>query len=120
MANTLAIAASIAYTDAAGSDELAATLAVTLSGRGFIRNQQTIGTSEEVIALSEIAPGFAILVNLDPTNYVDVRCTTGGLKFARLRANGGLCLLELGPDALAPWAIANTGACRISVFICQS
>lgn len=96
----------------------------SLTSDKFICQRQTIGTSEEALQLAEITtPVEFFVLNLDPTNYVDIKVATSGAIFARLRPDtqedgtGGLAFIsELGSGALAPFAIANTNPCDVLLF----
>ena len=82
---------------------------------------QSIATSETAINLGGVTPlGYVMLVNRDPTNYIDVKTGASGVIFARLRPSGGACCLMLGSGVTAPVAIANTAACILERFISAS
>ncbi len=66
------------------------------------------------------APGYVIMINLDPTNYVSLRIATGGTEAARLDAAGGFAMLKLGTGAQAPFLVANTANCRVSFLLCSA
>lgn len=122
MANEVTATGSVAYSDANGvKDSLAISSFVSSVGTKIIqRSAQSIPTSETAVNLGPVsAPGYAVLVNRDPTNYVDVKVATSGAVFARLLPNGGFCVVYLGSGAQAPYAVANTAACVIDVFICS-
>jgi len=122
MANTATITASLSYTDGSGSEELAQTdLAATLTNAGFTRARQSITTSESAINLAGLSgPGYALIINRDATNYVELKVATAGAIFAKLDANGGVALVKLGSGAQAPFAIANSATCIIDVFIVRT
>lgn len=85
------------------------------SGTKTTKHIQAVGTSEEAIDLGEIATlGYFMAINLDNTNYVELRSATGaGNDIIRLDAKGGLCLLRWGSDVTAPFAVANTASCNV-------
>lgn len=125
MANEITINASLEFEDdfQTLSDEIVDRI-VSPSVKKPFKTRQTIGTSEEAINLGEISSlGYAMFRNLDPTNYVELRVSSGGAKFARLdpdtdsNGKGGVALLRLGSGAQVPYAIADTGPCDISVTI---
>lgn len=123
MANTATITANLAYSDGSGDIELGNTagLAVTLTNPGFTRVRQSVGTSEEAVVLGEVtAPGYAVFINRDATNYIDLKVATSGAIFARLSAGGGLALLSLGSGAQVPFAVANTAACIMDVLLVKT
>lgn len=128
MAGEVNVNATLKYDDGV-VDDIAQVVDATFSPGTlkYIRHIQLIGTSEEAIQLGEVtAPGYALFKNLDSTNYVDLRVATSGAIFARLdpdtQANGkgGVALLKLGSGAQVPYAIANTGSCRVAIFICYT
>ena len=83
----------------------------------FSWQKMNVGTSEEAVALGEAtAPGWAIFINRDTTNFIELRVATGGAKFAKLKA-GECCLLRLGSGAQVPYAIADTAACQMEYCI---
>ena len=82
---------------------------------------QSVGTSEENIAVGDVAAGrFVAMRNLDATNYVswgqDHSSTMR--KIGRLRA-GSVALFELEPGETIR-AQANTAACRVKVVILET
>lgn len=101
---------------------------LTSAGRRFTKLIQNVGTSEEAVTLGDFTSvGAFALINLDVTNYVDVKVATGGAIFARLKPDtlgdgtGGYIMLDtLGSGAQAPFVIANTAACRIVVFAVEA
>lgn len=126
MASEITISASISYEDSKFSTNSLSVSDAVFSAATKLpaKFSQNIGTSEEAINLAGItAPAYAMFVNRDETNYVELKTGTGGTVFAKLRPDtnadgtGGLALLELGSGAQAPYAIANTAACDIDVFI---
>lgn len=88
------------------------------SGTKYTKHAQTIGTSEEAIDLGEITtPGWIVAINRDKTNYVELRLGTGAsLDMIKLPAKNGCALFHAGSDMSAPFAIANTAACRVEFF----
>jgi hypothetical protein len=88
------------------------------SGTKVTKHVQSIGTSEEAIDLGEISTlGWILAVNLDNTNYVEIRLGTGASNDCiKLPAKGGLALFHAGSDMTAPYAIANTAACLVEFF----
>lgn len=81
----------------------------------------TVATAIPVVGLT--APGWAIFVNRDPTNYIDLYTDNGANKkaFARLPPGGTPCgPFFLGTDAKAPYALAHTAACLMEYLICDT
>ena len=118
MASEIAVAASLSVTKGGTAEALyLGPLYVTLTGTRILRNRQSVGTSEEALVLGEVVPGgWLLIVNRDPTNYVQVKTATGGTAFARLLA-GEFCLLRIDSGLSAPFVQANTAACEIEYLI---
>ncbi len=121
MSSEVTATGTLAYSDALGvqlSLSIPATFAATPSSLKPSQLKQSIATSETALKLGDTtAPGYAMLVNLDPTNYVELKVATSGAIFAKLDAAGGFAILKLGSGAQAPYAIANSGACLVEVLI---
>ncbi len=78
---------------------------------------QSIGITEEAITLPEGgAPGYAAFINRDDTNFINIKVGTAGAIFAKLLP-GEFAVLRLGSGAQAPFAIADTAACRMAILI---
>lgn len=84
-------------------------------------SKQTVGTVEELVDIGDAGAGcWLIAINHDDANYVQIRVGTGGSDFAKLLPGKVMGPVPLDPtDAAAPYAIANTAACRCT-FICVS
>lgn len=126
MAHEITVNATLAYSDSENTeDDLQVIDALfSVSTKLVTRLKQNIGTTEEAIKLGEVsAPGYAMFINRDTTNFIELRVATGGAKFAKLRPDtdgdgkGGVALLELGSGAQVPFAIANAAACQMDIFI---
>ena len=91
-----------------------------LTGTEYIHNIASIGTSEEALAMGDVAaPGWCYMKNLDPTNYIEIRAATGVADSLRLNA-GEFCVFRFAADATAPYAAANTAACRLEYLIVEA
>lgn len=122
MAYGVTLSASMAYSDSEGSEESRSLsdLLATVATKKFVRHKQNIGTAEEAVQLAEVtAPGWAIFVNLDVTNFINLKVATSGAIFAKLKP-GEFALLRLGSGAQVPYAIADTAACQLEVFIAST
>lgn len=110
---------SLQYTDSEGVDRTVqiADLLATVATKKYVETKQNIGITEEAINLAEVtSPGWAIFINRDPTNFIELRVATAGAKFAKLKP-GEFALLRLGSGAQVPYAIADTAACQLQYFI---
>jgi hypothetical protein len=126
MANELTIGLNAAYEDSVGIkaainglDELI----ISLATAKVHHTKQNVATSEEAVGLGDISSrGLMILINRDPTNYIEVKVATGGAIFAKLFNAGSTdginwCVVHLGSGAQSPFVIANTGACEMEIFL---
>jgi hypothetical protein len=97
---------------------------VSLVTTKLLKTVQSIATSETALELGDISSrGFCIIANLDPTNYVEVKVGTAGAIFAKLfpkDSTSGInwCCVHLGSGAQSPYAIANSSACKVMIFLC--
>ena len=95
-------------------------LSATQTGDSYAEFIQSVGTAEEALELGQDigTPGYCLLINLDPTNFVSIRRATGEGNCIRLDAGGGFALFKLA--ATAPFAIADTGACRVKCLLLEA
>lgn len=86
------------------------------TARGGNPGTVTVGTSEEVISFGDlVAPRWAFLRNLSPTNYVDFGPESAGAMVAALRLKAGeYAILPLVPAAVYR-AKANTAAVDLQI-----
>jgi hypothetical protein len=127
MANELTMAGSIDYTGADGRTRSISVPECLGDTTKLVINEQTIATTETAINLCGVSsPTAFMVVNLDPTNYVEVKAATSGAIVSRLAkdtnsdGNGGFHLTTgLGSGMQAPYAIANTDPCEILVLAAE-
>jgi hypothetical protein len=95
-------------------------LSVVQTGQGAHGTVASVGTSEEDIAFGDVSTrGFAILQNLDDTNYVTWGPVSGGSMVAAGRLKPGeTAILRLDPAASYKWQ-ANTAACLVKQLILE-
>lgn len=119
MANEFTLNASLAYED---SEEAEAELAVidliaSITSKKYTKVKFTVGITEEAIPLGEAtSPGWALFINRDPTNFIELRVATSGAKFAKLKPNE-FAFLRLGSGAQVPYAIADTDVCQMEYLL---
>jgi hypothetical protein len=120
VANELTLNASISYEDSEDttvSPPAIADLLASVATKKWIGAKQNIGTSEEAVTLGEVtAPGWALFINRDETNFINLKVATGGSIFAKLKP-GEFALLRLGSGAQAPFAISDTAACQMEYWL---
>lgn len=96
---------------------------VTTTGNHVQVTRQTIGTTEETIAIaSDITggqgPGYVFMANADATNYVQIGISTGAY-FAKLKA-GESATLRIDPAVTTLYCKANTAAVDLEVWIWEA
>lgn len=95
-------------------------VAVTQAAIGGIDNVVSVGTSEEVISIGDVATlGWCFLRNLDATNYVEWGPTSAGAMVGVGRLEPGevaACRLKPGITLRMQ---ANTAACKVRVTILE-
>lgn len=119
MANELTLTASLAFAkgNVASTSRSASNATVTVSGTAYAAIVQNVGTSEEQLDFGAVAtPGYALIKNLDATNYVEIRAGTGVADLIKIPA-GKSCLFPFAADCTAPYAIANSSACDIEMLL---
>ena len=97
-------------------------VSVTTTGAHVQYLRNTIGTSEEEIAIStDITggndPGYCYLYNAGPTNYVQVGVATGAYCI-RLNA-GDVAVLPLDAGVTSIFLKANTAPVDVEVLVCE-
>jgi len=91
-------------------------LTFTVSGTKIVRAVQSIGTTDEVLALGEISSlGYLYIRNNDTTNYVEVG-VDGTNYVVKLKA-GEIALFRV--DGSAIHAKANTAACSCEYLLIE-
>lgn len=127
-ANEVTVNASIEYDDGVEDEsDSVIDMVLTSAGKRYTKHVQTIGTSEEALDLGDITSVGAIIIqNMDETNYVEIKDGTGGTIIAYLKPDttgdkkGGVMMMSrAGSGFQAPWAIANTAACKIRIFLVE-
>lgn len=115
MADELTLSGSVRYVK--GNVNFSRTLAdqVTVTGNVLAHNIQNIGTAEETLGIGEVTlSGYAIFLNLDSTNYVELGKATGVYSI-KLKA-GEFAILRLDSWAAA-YAKANTAAVDLEYYL---
>lgn len=128
MAGELTIACSAEYDNDGELDPLVLSVEEedtirTVTTQIALKTIQSVATSEEALLLGDVSTRcVCMLINLDTTNYIEVKVATGGAIFAKLWPRGtgvglNFCLLALGSGAQSPFVIANTAACRMAILL---
>lgn len=86
------------------------------SGKRVSKIAQNVGTSEETLDFGDIAsPGWYLIKNLDPTNYVQIGPATTVYQDKLLP--GTFTMGYLSSSTL--YAKANTAACNVLIFVLE-
>lgn len=119
MADELSTSLEVSYSKNGVTEEISETDLITVTGSELVKYIQSVGTSEEALELGQDigTPGYVYLKNLDDTNFVSIR-----------RASGEGNMIKLLPGewawfrmaATAPYAIADTAACRLKVVVFET
>lgn len=120
MANEITITATLEYlrTYSKAVADLVKAKKFSQTTQGHQGGEWTVGTAEEDLTLSDVAaPGFAIFVNTDPTNYVELGYSDGGTMKALVRLRTGEPALFRVNGALTIRAKANTAACKVAYLV---
>lgn len=114
MANELTTTVALEYEKGGVRQRVYTSNTLTVTGTEVANFIQSIGTSEEAVAVSDIATqGYVYAENLDGTNYVEIGLT--GKLAVKLKA-GESALFRTGG---ALYAQANTGAVRVHFIVIE-
>lgn len=123
MANELSVQAVLSYAKGTGDARVSTNKSysdlVNVTGDEYQQFVQVVGTSAEAIPLGDVGTaGFVMLRNLDTTNFITISTD------AAAHANPCVKLLAgeiaLFRAAAAPYAKADTAACRMEVTIIEA
>lgn len=93
-------------------------IAASQSTAALVRNVETISNAaHSALDLAGVStPGFMVVQNLDPTNYIEVGIDVGGTFYAFLKLKPGeQGMVRLGTTA--PYALANTAPAKLFYVI---
>lgn len=89
--------------------------AVDVSGTAVQHAVQSVGTSEETLALGDVLPsGYAIFYNLDAANYVELGKATGSYSLKLKAGEAALVRLDSWPSIFAK---ADTAAIDLEYWL---
>lgn len=97
-------------------------LNIDVTGSRFIHNRQSIGTTQESLAIGETTPngGYIVLINRDSTNFVDFAEGAGSAVYTVRLKPGDVACFRLGPSATAPEAKADTAAVELEYLLIEA
>lgn len=122
MASEFTLTALLDYADSEGTDFSLGLIEFvkSITTKKYVRGKVSVATSEQAIDLGVLtAPlGWALFINLDATNYVEIRSATGAANDILKVPAASAILIHFGSDVSAPYIIANTAACQVEYVIC--
>lgn len=92
----------------------------SMGGNFAIQDSMSVPITSTAVPLGSVTtPHWAVFVNMDPANYIQLYNGVAGAVFARLLGGtpfGDWAIVPLDP-ACVPFAIANTQACQMAYLI---
>lgn len=123
MSKEITLTGSITYADSESANEVLAVtnLVASIGAKIISRTKISVSfTIETAVPKDQVTtPRWAMFVNRDATNAIQLKVAASGAVFARLLA-GEFALLPLGAGALTPVAIAENAACQLDCFVLQT
>lgn len=112
MANELTVTTSLSYSKTNDTVNRAKSCTVTVTGSVRHGGVQTIGTSEEALALGDVSSiGWVYIQNLDGTNYVQIAAIPSEKFTIKLKA-GEACAFRSSGNTV--YAMANSAAVKVA------
>jgi hypothetical protein len=122
MSLPIQLTAQLALTESGVSVQLGASgVYVAIAGSKYAQQVMSVpttsgGTAIPVSSLANV--GYALFINLDPTNYCDILTAASGTAFARLLP-GDVHLFRFTPAITAPALLAHTAACQVEMLLLE-
>lgn len=117
MANELTLNLKVKYEKNGITDTRTFSDNVDVSGAFLCGGVQTIGTTEELLAVGDVATkGYARFMNIDATNYVEIGSYVAATFYPLIKLKAGetaVCRLS----AVTVYARANTAAVNLDYMI---
>ena len=123
MATPIQVTAILGYTATGINAQLqTAGLAVSMTGSKYVEGVMSVpttagGTAIPVSALANL--GYAMLVNMDPTNYVQLLSAASGTVLIKLLP-GDIALFRFDGGITAPALLAHTAAVNVQYLILEN
>lgn len=117
MANEITTTLKIAYAKNGISDSRTLTDQIDVSGSGTCGGVQTIGTTEEALAVGDVSTkGLARFLNIDPNNYIEIGSYVSTVFYPLVKLKPGeSAVFRL--SAVTVYARANTAAAKLDYMI---
>lgn len=89
---------------------------VDVAAAAYEQNVQNVGTSKAALTLGSVStPGYCLMHNADPTNFISVYPNSTDAECLRLKP-GEWSLFRFGPST-TPNVKADTAACNLEVYL---
>ena len=122
MSLEISLSGSLSFTSATGITDSLATPAATNDSPAQLsitRLTQLATTTQAPINLGALNTlGWFICVNRDPTNYVTLLTSNGGVGFAKIGPGKSCGPIYAGNGVTAPAILANTANCAVDILMC--
>ena len=120
MAKEITVSATLSFSKTGSSDSFTVpSTQFDFTGVNYIRGTFTAATTPGTALPRTTTYGFAIIINRDTSNYVQVLTATGGTTIILLNP-GEFCIVRLDAALTAPFVMAHTAACRIEYFMLEN
>jgi len=120
MAKEASIVGNIHFVKGRMDVELGSSFRLTIAGTQYVKYNQNITQASEIaLELGTLdSLGYAIIKNLDPTNFFTILTGTSGTVFAKVLPLG-FALFHFGSGVTAPFALADTADCEAEILILE-
>jgi hypothetical protein len=128
MANEIGVTAKLAYSNPTAGIAInppailsPTTINFSITGKNYSQGSMSVPTTSggTAIPVSNLANvGWAMFVNLDGTNYVEIMSAVSGTVLIQLQP-GESALFRFAPTITAPAFIAHTAACEVQWLILE-
>lgn len=123
MADEITLSVALAFSDSGDSIDTSDMgllgLELDVTGRYFVKAQQSIGTTAELLGKGEIGTvGYLVLKNLDATNYIELDNASFTIDAGPVRVKpGGVFIGQLRGTTI--YACAKTASCIVKYLLIE-
>lgn len=119
MANSIVAVCNVSASIGGVTFPLSASITNVVAGDSATMNIQSIGTSNEALALGDVsAGGFLIIQNQDATNFVEISLDNAQAQVISKLLPGDWCKVSL--KTVTVYAKADTAACNVAILACDA
>lgn len=118
MADEITASLKLSFTKSGVTEEMIVTgLQLDMTGSKYIKNVQSIATSETALQKGSVGtPGLCLIKNLDATNFVSVRGSTGAANCTKIKPGEAQLFRFSGS---APYLIADTSPVSVEYLLIE-